>query len=136
MSPLETIIRERIAASPLAKLLGLEFVSMEKDRVTLRLPFRPEVTTVADIVHGGAIAALIDTTATAAAWSGVEVERQAPRGTTIGLTINYLSAGRGSDLTAEGRVVRRGKTIIFCEVNVTDTAGARVAQSVVTYKLS
>jgi acyl-coenzyme A thioesterase PaaI-like protein len=39
---------------------------VERNRVVVRLPFRPELTTVGDLVHGGAIGALVDVTATAA----------------------------------------------------------------------
>src|SRR5918999_439484 len=57
--------REVIAAfipnSPLVGHLGIEVLSLEPDRAQLRLPFRPEHATMGDVVHGGAIAALLDT---------------------------------------------------------------------------
>jgi uncharacterized protein (TIGR00369 family) len=135
MAPdLESILRGAIASSPLAALLGLQVETIAADRVCLRLPFRTEVTTVGDLVHGGAIAALVDAAATAAAWSGADLARS-PRGTTIGLTLNFLAGAHGLDLTAAARVIQRGRSIVVCEVDVRTVADTAVARALVTYKL-
>jgi uncharacterized protein (TIGR00369 family) len=131
---LDAVVRDVIVASPLGRLLGVELVSVARDRVDVRLPFRPEVTTVGDLVHGGAIGALVDVTATAAAWSDVDLGR-GPRGTTIGLTINYRNGARGCDLVATGTIAQRGKSIVVCEVTVDDDTGTTIARALVTYKL-
>jgi len=130
----EEVVQSAIASSPLGSLLGIEIVSIEADRVALRLPFRAEVTTVGDIVHGGAISALIDSAATAAAWSAADLSTN-PRGTTIALTVNFIAAARGQPIVADARVLQRGKTITVCEVETRDTAGKLVATALVTYKL-
>ena len=135
MTPeLESIIRAAIAGSPLAALLGFRVETIADDRVCLRLPFRSEVTTVGDLVHGGAISALVDATATAAAWSRADLSRN-PRGTTIGLTLNYLAGAHGEDLTATAQVIQRGKSVLVCEVDVRSATGAAVSRALVTYKL-
>jgi uncharacterized protein (TIGR00369 family) len=128
------MVRDAILESPLGRLLGMEVESVERDRVRIRLPFRAEVTTVGDIVHGGALSAVADAAATAAAWSGADLSTN-PRGTTIALTINFLAAARGEDVVADARVVQRGRTITVCEVNVEGANGKRVASALVTYKL-
>lgn len=132
---LEPILRDAIAGAPLGRLLGVELLDATLDRVRTRLPFRPEVTTFGDLVHGGAIGALIDVTATAAAWTGADVSR-GPRGTTIGLTVSYLNGARARDLVATGTVIQRGQSIVVCEVAVDDDAGTAIARALVTYKLS
>lgn len=129
-----TLIQERIVGSPLGQLFGFQAQTIAADGVEVRLPFRPEVTTVADIVHGGAIAALVDTAAVAAVWSGADAT-QPQRGATVGCTINYLAAGRGQDLIAKAQVIQRGRTLCVCEVDVRGTDGASVARALVTYKL-
>src|SRR4030095_3913051 len=96
---------------PPGRVLGCELADAAPDRVVVRLPFRSEVTTVGDLVHGGAIGALVDVTATAAASSDFDLGR-CPRGTTISLTINYLNGARGCDLTATGTIAKRGKSIV------------------------
>ncbi len=101
----------------------------------VRLPYRSDVTTLGDTVHGGAIASLVDVAATAAFWAKSGLGAGA-RGTTIGISLSFLSAGRGSDVLADARVRRRGREICNGEVVVRDAKGAEVAQAIVTYKLS
>jgi uncharacterized protein (TIGR00369 family) len=130
------LIAEFLKHSPFVGHLGMELREIEDDRAVLALPFRDEVVTIGDVVHGGAISALIDTAAMAAAWSAIEFE-QPPRGTTVGLTVDFLSAGRGAELLADARVLRRGSSLCFCEVRVRSAAGDHelVASGLVTYKL-
>ena len=123
-----------IEHSPFAAHLGMRPDVIEPDHVRLAMPFREQLVTAGDVVHGGAISSLVDTTATIAAWSGLESLDNA-RGTTISLTVTFVAAARGRDLVADARVVRRGKTICFCEVGVEDGEGTTIAQGLVTYKL-
>ena len=133
-SPNEELVRGAIVRSPLGALLAIEVESVERDHVRLRLPYRTEVTTVGDVVHGGALSALVDSAATAAAWSGADLSAN-PRGTTIALTINFLTAARAEDVVADARVIQRGRTITVCEVTVEGKGTKRVASALVTYKL-
>jgi uncharacterized protein (TIGR00369 family) len=128
------VIRRFLEVSPLVRHLGMRVVALEPDRATLTLPFAEHVVTVGDVVHGGAISTLVDTTAMAASWSTPELPAT-PRGTTVGLTVDFLTAARGQDVTAVGRVIRRGKSLCFCEVSVSDAGGQVVAVGLVTYKL-
>jgi uncharacterized protein (TIGR00369 family) len=129
------IVERAIVGSPYGRLLGLVLESAEPDRVAVRLPYRTDVTTLGDTVHGGAIAGLVDTAATAAFWAKPGLGAGA-RGTTIGFSLSFLSAGRGVDLIADARVRRRGREICNGEVLVRAANGNEVAQAIVTYKLS
>jgi len=133
-APNEEVVRGVIVASPFGSLLGLQVERVEADRVGVRLPYRPAITTVGDTVHGGAVASLIDVAATAAAWSAADLGRSR-RGTTIGFTVNFLAPARAQDLVATARVIRRGGTICVCEVAVDGADGAALARALVTYKL-
>lgn len=128
------IIAGFLPTSPLVGHLGIELGSLGDGTATLRLPFSPEIVTVGDVVHGGAVASLIDTTGMAAAWAGAEPPENL-RGTTVGLTVTYLSAASATDLTATGTVMKRGKSIVYVEVDVTAADGSAVAKGLVTYKL-
>ena len=130
-----TLLNELIVESPYGRLLGLELVDAEEDCASLRMPYRSAVTTLGDTVHGGAISGLVDSAATASFWASSKIE-PGSRGTTIGFSINFLSAGRGSDLVATARVRRRGREISTGEVTVHDTDGKEIAFALVTYKLS
>lgn len=128
-------IVQGIVGSPLGRELEFRLEEARPDRVRVAMPFAKRRTTVGDTVHGGAIAALLDTAATAAAWSGVE-DPARHRGTTIGFSVNYLDAANGEDLVAEARVIRRGGSITVLGVSVFAPGERRVAEGLVTYKLS
>ena len=130
-----TLLNKLIVKSPYGALLGLELVDAAEDCVRLRLPYRSEVTTLVDTVHGGAISGLVDCAATASFWAISEIA-PGSRGTTIGFSVSFLSAGRGSDLVATARVRRRGREISTGDVTVCDTEGKEIAFALVTYKLS
>jgi len=128
------LVRDLIISSPYGRLLGAALEHIEADFVRVRLPFREEIVTIGDMVHGGAIGGLIDIAATAAAWSGASPSGT-PRGTTVGFSVNFLAAARAHDLIAGARVIRRGKTLSVIDVEVKDAGGESVARALVTYKL-
>jgi uncharacterized protein (TIGR00369 family) len=84
------------------------------------------------MVHGGAIATLLDVAVTAAAFCAPEA-LDATSGATISLTVNYVRAGRG-DLVAVGRAVRRAGGLCFCDAEATDADGRTVATAIATYR--
>ena len=135
MEQARSVVEGFIVGSPYGRLLGIVSEAIEVDLVRLRLPYREAVTTIGDMVHGGAIASLVDVAATAACWASPAVDPTS-RGTTIGFSINYLNAGRGQDLIATAEVIQRGKAIVVCQVSVRDGAGVEAARATVTYKLS
>src|ERR671921_327133 len=102
------VIEAFIPSSPLVGHLGIEVVSLEPDLARLRLPFRPELATMGDVVHGGAIAALLDTAS--------------------------MAAARGVDLLAEGRAVRRGRSLCFCEVEASGPDGSVIAKALAVHR--
>jgi uncharacterized protein (TIGR00369 family) len=124
-----------LANSPFAKVTALELADLEPDRATVVMPYDERLTTFGDVVHGGAIATLLDVAAVAAAWSGV-TDDGAATGATVSSAVNYTRAARGSDLTAAARVTRRSKGFCFCAVEVQDADERLVAQGIVTYKLA
>ena len=130
-----SLLEKAIVDSPYGRLLQLELVDADEDRVRLRMPHRSEVTTFGDTVHGGAIAGLVDAAATACFWASSKLP-PGSRGTTIGFSINFLSAGRGKDLVATASIRRRGREISTGEVTVCDSEGKEIAVALVTYKLS
>ena len=132
---MDRLVREFIVGAPLGKLLGMTVEALEPGKTTVRLSYRPEITTYGDVIHGGTIASLIDIAATAAVWHGSDPEK-VRRGTTVGFTVNYLSAARGQDLLAEARVLQRGKSLCVCRVDVSGVDGTAVACGQLTYKIN
>lgn len=120
--------------SPFVVRLGISADRLEDDHVVLRLLWDPSNTTVGDMVHGGALAALVDIAAMAAAWSGAPLPEQL-RGVTTSLALEFLAPARATDVLAEGRVLRRGRTLVNVEVDLLHPDGARLAKAIATYKV-
>ena len=127
------IIRAFIPQSPLVGHLGIELIELGSDRAVLRMPFRPELATMGDVVHGGAIAALLDTASMAAAWADDEVPDSAA-GATVSMSVDYVAAARGCDLTATAAVTRRGRSLCFCEVTVAGVDGGTIAKGIAVHR--
>jgi acyl-coenzyme A thioesterase PaaI-like protein len=54
---------------------------------------------------------------------------------TASMAIQFLAPARATDLIAVGRVLRRGKTLVNCDVDVVTPQGEAVAKAIATYKL-
>ena len=123
-----------IPASPFAAKLGIVAEVLDGDEVRLRMPFDPTNVTLGDMVHGGAIASLADMTVMAAAWASADVP-DSLRGVTTSLSMQFLAPARSTDLIGVGRVLRRGKTLVNCDVEVVTPDGEVVAKAIATYKV-
>lgn len=114
--------------------LGVVFDRYEPDEVTLRLPFRADLTNDGTYYHGGVIAAVMDTAGAAAAWSNHDFDKGA-RASTVAMSIQYVGACQQSDLVCHARTVKRGKELTFTEITATDPEGSVVAHAVQTYRI-
>jgi uncharacterized protein (TIGR00369 family) len=76
----------------------------------MRMVFRPELLQAGGAMHGGAIAALLDSVLVPAIGSALP---EGSRYSTIDLHVQYLEAVAGGDIVAEGWIVRRGRRIVF-----------------------
>jgi uncharacterized protein (TIGR00369 family) len=128
------LMREFVPHSPLVEHLGIVLVSLEDGEAVLHLPFRDELATIGRVVHGGAIATLADTAAMAASWAGAEIPERL-QGSTVGLSITYLAPADGASLSANARVVRRGRRLVTVQVDVHTDDNLHVATALVTYQL-
>jgi uncharacterized protein (TIGR00369 family) len=112
--------------------IGLVLEEVRRDYSRMRLPFRPEFRQPAGMVHGGAIATLIDTVVVPAIASAYDERR---RLLTIGMSIQYVGGIASEDAVAEGWVERRGRSIVFCRTEVRTGSGELAATAAVTYKV-
>jgi uncharacterized protein (TIGR00369 family) len=123
-----------IPSSPFVAKLGIRAEVLDADEVRLRLPWDPSNVTIGDMVHGGAIATLADVAVMAAAWAGADVP-DSLRGVTTSMSMQFLAPAKATDLIAVGRVLRRGKTLVNCDVDVFTADGEAVAKAIATYKV-
>jgi len=124
-----------IATVPFMKHLGMEFVEGGEGYAKIALRYQDENSTWAKALHGGAIASLIDTTGAMAAWTTAEIATPKYFGSTVGVNVNYLSGAIGEDIFAEGRILKRGKEIIYTDVKVSNGEGKLLAQGTVVYRI-
>ena len=120
--------------TPYLSSLALVFERYEPDEVVIRLPFRPDLTNDGTVYHGGVIAAVMDTTGAAAAWSNHDFNK-GTRASTVSMSVQYVGAAKRSDLVCHARVLRRGRELIFSEVRASDADGAVTAHGVQTYRI-
>ena len=120
--------------TPMWQTLGITVVDAGDGRARVRLPITPGLGTYgrADVIHGGAIASLIDAAGGIATRSTRPTDEAPWRGiATTDLSVSYLDAAT-TDLVAEGRVLRVGRTIAFVTVEVRDASEKLVAVGRVT----
>lgn len=109
-------IMDAVHQAPYPSFLGLSYEEIKSEYARMRLPYRPEINQPAGIIHGGAIASLIDTAVVAAVLSGINGPIK--RMVTVDMHIHYLDTGFEEDLIAHAAVRRRGRTMVYLEVDV------------------
>ncbi|MGA9773050.1 MAG: PaaI family thioesterase [Blastocatellia bacterium] len=126
----EQLIREKFETNHFPRLLGIEIDSIEPSRARLSVEVRQELLQLQGVMHGGAIASLIDT---AVAFAIISVSGPQDRFTTVEMKVNYLSAIREGRVVADARLIRDGRRIIVAECDVFDSKGRLAAKGLLTY---
>ncbi len=115
-------------------LLGMTVEEVRADYCRMVMPYRPDLEQPAGLVHGGAIASLLDAVVVPAVGAAYGPEA---RYSTVDMHVQFVSAVKEQDIVAEGWVVRRGRSVVFCESEALNAVtGKLVAKSVLTYNVS
>ncbi len=129
-------VRERARANLYWTYLGIEVEAAGEGWVKLRVPVRDELRNAAGApVHGGVLATLVDAAVGGALGTYGSAAAGGVDQATLDVNVSYVGTARGDVVFAEGRILRRGRTIAFGETRVTDAAGALVAVGRATYML-
>ncbi|MFN7945889.1 MAG: PaaI family thioesterase [Blastocatellia bacterium] len=123
-------IRQQFEHNPFPRSIGIGIDSIAEGRARLSLEVTPQHLQLQGVMHGGAIATLIDT---AVAFAIVSVSEPGARFTTVELKINYLSAIREGRVVADAWIVRDGSRIVVAECDLFDAAGKLAAKGLLTY---
>lgn len=131
-------LRYMFTRVPFTITVGLELVDWsEPDVAVVKLPYGETVDNGGGTHHGGAIATLIDTAGSAAAWNGHDYDYDSgTRGATVSMTVNYTGGARGEAVIATARCVRRAKELNFANVTVSSESGRSVATGSVIYRIA
>jgi uncharacterized protein (TIGR00369 family) len=112
------------AEIPFVDHCAIEEIGLFEGRTRLRMTVGPQHMNNIGIAHGGAICTLLDVA------MGTAGRTHAGKPViTLDMQVAFLSPGRSGVLIGEGRVVRGGRSILFCEAEIRDQAGELVAKS-------
>lgn len=123
-------IQKALASVPFAKLLGIELETVAPGIATLSLQITNDLKQNNGVVHGGAIASLIDS---ATAFAIISVLPPDEKATTADLTISYLRPLREGRAHSTARVLRAGRRLIVVSAELVDDAGKLIATALTTY---
>lgn len=115
-----------------ATWIGIRLEEVRTDYARFRLPYRPELRQPAGMVHGGALATLIDTAVVPAIGGAYDEMRTL---VTVTMNVQYLGPVVEQDAIAEAWVERRGRSTVFCRVEVRDETGSLAATGTLIYKV-
>ena len=120
--------------TPLWRWYGIKL-----DRATLgaccfTMPLQPAMVNSDDLtLHGGIIAALIDAAVGVALTTVYRVGKDIRGHTTTELNVSYLDGVMTPSVQVEGRILRKGRTLVVGEAAVRDTEGKLCATGRATY---
>ena len=123
-------VEEMRDAVPFLQHLGVQVESVGPGTATLLLPIRDEIMRNDGIVHGGAVASVIDS---AFAFAIIPLLADNERTVTIDLTIHYLRPLSGGVSKTVARVVRAGRRVITVSAELFDENGKLAATALSTY---
>lgn len=123
----------RLDNIPYWKHLGIELREMSPGYAKLAMKAGNQLIQLAGVLHGGALASLMDSAMGAAVWS---LNMPRARGVTVEMKINYTSPVMpGDEVEAEARVINNGNTLSVCTVEVKNREDRLVSFGTATFML-
>ena len=119
----ETRIRESFVRQKVMGLIGARLARVEPGWVEIELPFRDDLTQQHGFFHAGIVGTVADS---AGGYAGYTLMPAGSSVLSVEYKINLLAPADGERLVASGQVVRSGRTITVCDLEVlVDKAGVR-----------
>ena len=111
---------------PISKLLGWRLLELKPEEGLIKIGFegKREFCNPSGFIQGGMLAAMLDDTMGPAAFIMSNGKQFTP---TISMNVNFISPGRVGAFVCEAKVVQMGKTVVFVEGRLMDSAGTLVA---------
>lgn len=117
--------------APFMDWMGVSLLAVEPGRVTLQLTQRRELANRRGVLHGGALATLLDSAMARAART---IEPIAELASTVDLHIQYMQPATGT-VTALGLVESQTRSTAFCRGEVRSQDGTLLAAATATLRL-
>jgi uncharacterized protein (TIGR00369 family) len=123
---LGTDFRRRVHASferqRIMGLLGARLKSVRPGRVEIELPFREDLVQQDGFLHAGVVTTIADSAGGYAAHTRLEPGSGV---LTVEYKLHFLEPAQGERFVAIGRVVKSGRTLTTCELEVVAVRGRR-----------
>lgn len=116
---------------PLYQHLGFQLDALDDGHSQVRLAFQPHLGNTRGDVHGGTIAAIVDAAMSQAVRSLVDTAMGIA---TMNMNLNYLAPAKG-EITCKGVVIKRGRSIMFAEAEVTGENGEVACRASGSYRI-
>jgi uncharacterized protein (TIGR00369 family) len=114
-SEFETRIRESFVRQKVMGLIGARLLRIEPGRVEIELPFRDDLTQQHGFFHAGIVATIADS---AGGYAGYTLMPAGSSVLSVEYKINLMAPADGERLVASGQVVRPGRTLTVCDLEV------------------
>ena len=114
-SRMTELVREMLGRHGMLVTLGARLLRASPGEVEIELPASPHISQQNGFVHAGAVSAIADSAAGAAAWTMM------PQGSdvlTVEFKINLVAPAAGERLVASARVIKAGRTLTLTEADV------------------
>jgi len=102
----------------LKEMLGIESVTLDKEKVVLTMPVDERTHQPAGFLHGGASVLLAETAASIGAALNVDLEKKAVFG--VEINANHLKSKREGTVTATATPYHLGRTTMVWNIEITD----------------
>ena len=111
----EARVRASFARQQAMAFIGAELALVEPGLVEIALPYRPELTQQHGFFHGGIVSTIADSAGGYAAFTLFPADSSI---LTVEYKINLVAPADGERLVARGRVLKPGRTLTICELEV------------------
>ena len=129
-APTDTVNTGRARVIPFLAMLGAQLVHEQGGVAVVQLDLRADLLNNHGGGHGGVVMTLLDSAMANAALSKIDYSREV---VTIDMHIAFMKPATGR-LTATGRATGGGRSVCFCEAEISNEAGQVTARAMGTFR--
>ena len=118
----EARVRASFARQGAMAYIGAVLTRVEPGLVAIELPYRPELSQQHGFFHAGITSTVADS---AGGYAGFTLFGASDSVLTVEFKMNLLAPADGNKLVATGRVIKTGRTLTICELEVVVLKGGR-----------
>jgi uncharacterized protein (TIGR00369 family) len=117
-------------SSPMYKHIGMKVIEAGEGKSKLMMSVSPELLNVYGMLHGGAVASLLDSACSIAAGTFLEPGEIC---VTVDLRVNFIANLSSGEIIAEGTLIHKGKQTCVARAEARDQGGNLIAAAMSTH---